>query len=76
MSDPHKEFIDQNVLYVAHTTEETAAHFKKDKATVLISLASSQKKLLAARAKRPAPYLDDKILTDWNGLMLSSFAFA
>ena len=33
-------------------------------------------KLLAARAKRPRPQLDDKILTAWNGLMIAAFARA
>lgn len=27
--------------------------------------------LVAARRKRPAPHLDDKVLTSWNGLMVS-----
>ncbi|MBI3251717.1 MAG: thioredoxin domain-containing protein [Candidatus Omnitrophica bacterium] len=30
-------------------------------------------KLWDARNKRPAPHLDDKILTDWNALMISAF---
>jgi len=33
-------------------------------------------KLFAARAKRPRPHLDDKILADWNGLMIGAMAFA
>jgi len=33
-------------------------------------------KLLAARNKRPRPVLDDKILTDWNGLMIAALARA
>ncbi len=76
LHDPHKEFVNQNVLYVAHSVEETAVHFKKSVEQTLSSLSASKKKMLEARAKRPAPYLDDKVLTDWNGLMISSFAFA
>ncbi len=38
-------------------------------------LSSLRQKLLALRAKRPAPSMDRKILTGWNGLMISSLAF-
>ncbi len=34
----------------------------------------AEKILFEARAKRPRPHLDDKILTAWNGLMISAFA--
>jgi len=37
-------------------------------------LATWREKLRAARAKRTPPGLDDKILTDWNGLMIASLA--
>jgi len=39
-------------------------------------LASAKSKMLAARAKRIRPHLDDKILASWNGLMLGAFARA
>jgi uncharacterized protein YyaL (SSP411 family) len=39
-------------------------------------LASAKNKMLAVRAKRIRPHLDDKILASWNGLMLGAFARA
>ncbi len=36
----------------------------------------SRKQLFETREKRIRPYKDDKILTDWNGLMIAAFAKA
>jgi hypothetical protein len=35
-----------------------------------------RRKLLAVRDMRPRPNRDEKIMTDWNGLMISAFAYA
>jgi len=37
---------------------------------------SAEQKLLAARGRRTRPARDDKILADWNGLMIAAFARA
>ncbi|MBW8864551.1 MAG: thioredoxin domain-containing protein [Verrucomicrobia bacterium] len=39
-------------------------------------LFSAKQKMLAVRARRIRPHLDDKILASWNGLMLGAFARA
>jgi uncharacterized protein YyaL (SSP411 family) len=39
-------------------------------------LESAKNKMLAARARRVRPHLDDKVLASWNGLMLGALAYA
>jgi uncharacterized protein YyaL (SSP411 family) len=75
-SDPHDEFRGKNILIERHTVAETAQRFKKSEEEIAKFLAQSREKLLAIRAKRPRPHLDDKIIAAWNGLMISAFARA
>ena len=39
-------------------------------------LSASRKKLLDRRGDRVRPHLDDKIMTDWNGMIIGSLAYA
>jgi hypothetical protein len=39
-------------------------------------LQPGRQRLLAARATRPRPLVDDKVLADWNGLMIAAMASA
>ena len=73
-NDPHQEFTGKNILYRAHTLEETAGHFGRDVQEVRDAIYAAEVRLLQERSKRIRPHLDDKVLTGWNGLMISAFA--
>ena len=75
-SDPHDEFVGRNILIQRESLEATAAKFKLSPKEAAKQLGETRQKLLAARAKRPRPHLDDKIIAAWNGLMISTFARA
>ncbi len=72
--DPHGEFTGKNILRQRQPLLATAkAHgLTPDAASEL--LAAQLARLLAVRAARPRPHLDDKIITAWNGLMISALA--
>jgi uncharacterized protein YyaL (SSP411 family) len=72
--DPHQEFTGKNILYQAHTLEETAAQFGRGVEEVRAGIQDAARVLFEVRSKRVRPHLDDKILTAWNGLMISAFA--
>lgn len=73
-ADPRGEFGGKNVLAEARSLKETAARFGKTEKEVEAALLRARGKLFKARALRPRPHLDDKVLTDWNALMISSLA--
>jgi uncharacterized protein YyaL (SSP411 family) len=72
--DPHGEFTGKNILYQAHTEEETAARFNRPLEAVSAALRQAEAALLQARTKHVRPHLDDKVLTSWNGLMITALA--
>lgn len=68
-SDPHGEFKGKNILYARAPLEERSP-------AEATRLDSARARLLTVRLARPRPHLDDKIVTAWNGLMISAFALA
>jgi hypothetical protein len=74
--DPQGEFKNRNILIQRHDPADAAKKFSLAKGKTEQILAESRKLLFEARAGRPRPHLDDKIVTAWNGLMISAFARA
>jgi len=62
--DPQGEFIGKNILYLREPLDDATE----------AQLQPAKTALLAIRSKRVRPHLDDKVLTAWNGLMISAFA--
>ena len=75
-SDPHGELRGQNVLFLQNDAELVAKLTGKSVEAVHQLLASAREKLLKVRSTRPRPHLDDKIVTAWNGMVISAFAKA
>jgi len=74
--DPHGEFTGKNILIELGSIDTTAKHFGKEDREVRQILEKGGEILFEVRAKRPRPHLDDKIITAWNGLMISAFVRA
>lgn len=71
--DPHEVFGSKNVLYIAHDLFDTAKKFGMPVEELTDLIRISVDKLLDIRKERPAPSLDDKLLTNWNALAISAF---
>ncbi len=69
-------FEGKNILTTRVSLTEFAQKIKIQKPDLISKLSKSKIKLLNTREQRVRPHLDDKIMTDWNGLMITAFSFA
>jgi uncharacterized protein YyaL (SSP411 family) len=74
--DPQGEFTGQNLLYIAQPLSDISIRSGQTEVQIVEALGRVREKLFEARALRPRPHLDDKILTAWNGLMIAALARA
>ena len=66
----------KNILHLAEPLDELAAYKGLTLNELIGRLGKIQNILFEARKKRVAPAIDDKVLADWNGLMIAALAKA
>ena len=66
----------KNILHIAEPLEELAPYKGLTLQELIDRLHSIREALFEARKKRVPPAIDDKVLTDWNGLMIAALAKA
>ena len=72
--DPHGEFTGKNILAPARSLAESARLAGLTTQQANDRLGAAIEKIRAVRETRPRPHLDDKIITAWNGLMITALA--
>ncbi len=72
--DPHNEFTGKNILMQRRGLVSTAQARGLAPEVAAERLGAALETLRAVREKRPRPHLDDKVITAWNGLMISALA--
>lgn len=65
-----------NIPHLTGSIEDVIKESNTDPAKLINKLNKARLTLFANREQRVHPQKDDKILTDWNGLMISAFAKA
>ncbi len=65
-----------NILHLQKTLPEIASDLKMSEQVLQERWTSAREKLFSIREKRIHPHKDDKVLTDWNGLMIAALAKA
>ncbi|HKF47000.1 MAG TPA: thioredoxin domain-containing protein [Terracidiphilus sp.] len=63
----------KNVLHVKLTREQAAAQTGVPLEDFNRLLASARRKLLAARAQRPTPFIDRTLYTGWNAMAITAY---
>ncbi|MCG7933987.1 MAG: DUF255 domain-containing protein [Candidatus Thiodiazotropha taylori] len=73
---PSGNFEGRNILHLPQTLAEFADEKQRSLSDLLTQLKQINQILLETRNKRIPPLRDDKIVTSWNGMMITAFAQA
>ena len=66
----------RSILHTPRSLTEVATQLGLPEGEVRATIEESRQLLYEARSRRPPPLRDEKILTAWNGLMISAYARA
>ena len=66
----------KNILFLEKKYEKLARKYSLSEDEFFARLEKIRTKLFVYRSKRVHPHKDDKILTDWNGLMIAALAYS
>jgi uncharacterized protein YyaL (SSP411 family) len=76
LNDPANFETTYHILVLKKPLAEQAKDLKLSEDELEAKLVPLRQRLLEARAKRPRPFLDTKVLTAWNGQMIAGAALA
>jgi uncharacterized protein YyaL (SSP411 family) len=74
--EPTRRRNGKNILHLAKSLEQVAAESNLTLDKLILKLGKIRKGLFETRKKRVNPEKDDKVLADWNGLMIAALARA
>jgi uncharacterized protein YyaL (SSP411 family) len=63
----------KNVLHVKHSLDAVATRAGKTASQAAELLSAAHARMLAARGRRPTPFIDTTVYTNWNALAVSAY---
>ncbi len=66
----------RSILHLARPLDEMAGELRTDEAELRLRITGARSRLLQARERRVRPGRDEKVLADWNALMIATMAHA
>ncbi|MFP4072389.1 MAG: thioredoxin domain-containing protein, partial [Desulfovibrionales bacterium] len=75
LEEATRERTGDNILHFRKPLEDLAREHQRDPSELAREWEDVRQKLFNVREQRIRPHLDDKILTDWNGIMIAALAY-